>query len=186
MWNRFDSNFWYRFSSRIWYRFGSKLTRFCEKFGTDLVPKFGTVFDSRVPKMLVHVFQKFWHLVSENVEPNGSRWWAGLMTDHGRQAYPLPPHPCAQTVNAEVHAYIYCSLHCRCNLSALQHSIDRFDTRLGQRIAHADDDAIALTARRLPRRKCARCVCVCGQRVSPAVASNRYRAHGTPKRHTSR
>lgn len=79
MWNRFDSNFWYRFSSRIWYRFGSKLTRFCENFGTDLVPKFGTVFDSRVPKMLVHVFQKFWHLVSENVEPKGSRWWAGLM-----------------------------------------------------------------------------------------------------------
>ena len=106
MWNRFDSNFWYRFSSRIWYRFGSKLTRFCENFGTDLVPKFGTVFDSRVPKMLVHVFQKFWHLVSENVEPKGSRWWAGLMTDHGRQAYPPPPHPCAQTVNAEVHAYI--------------------------------------------------------------------------------
>ena len=93
MWNRFDSNFWYRFSSRIWYRFGSKLTRFCVKFGTDLVPKFGTVFDSRVPKMLVHVFQKFWHLVSENVEPKGSRWWAGLMTDHGRQAYPPPPPP---------------------------------------------------------------------------------------------
>ena len=82
--------------------------------------------------------------------------------------------------------HIYCSSHCRCNLSALHHSIDRFDTRLGQRIAHADDDAIALTARRLPRRKRARCMCVCGQRVSPAVASNRYRAHVIPKRHTSR
>ena len=82
--------------------------------------------------------------------------------------------------------HIYCSLHCRCNLSALHHSIDRFDTRLGQRISHADDDAIALTARRLPRRKRARCMCVCGQRVSPAVASSRYRAHVIPKRHTSR
>ena len=29
--------------------------------------------------MLVHVFQKFWHLVSGKVEPKGSRWWAGLM-----------------------------------------------------------------------------------------------------------
>ena len=57
--------------------------------------------------------------------------------------------------------HIYCFLHCRCNLSALQHSINRFDRRLGQRIAHADDDAIALTARRLPRRKRARCMCVC-------------------------
>ena len=48
-------------------------------FGTKMVPKVGTIFDSRVSKMLAHMFQKFCRLVSEGVEPKGGRWWAGLM-----------------------------------------------------------------------------------------------------------
>ena len=57
-------------------KFGTKSV---SNFGTKLVPKFGTIFDSRVPEMLVHVFQNFWQLVPENVEPKGGRWRAGLM-----------------------------------------------------------------------------------------------------------
>ena len=98
-----------------------------------------------------------------------------------------PPDPCAQACNADVRATYVLYINCRCNEPALHHSIDsiaRFDTRLGQRIAHAGDVAITLTARRLPRWTRARCACV--RRVSPAVASNRYRAHGKPNGHTSR
>ena len=37
-------------------KFGTKMV---PNFGTKSVPKFGTNFDTRVSKMLVHVFQKF-------------------------------------------------------------------------------------------------------------------------------
>ena len=97
-----------------------------------------------------------------------------------------PPDPCAQACIADVHATYVLYINCRCNEPSLYHSIARFDTRRGQRIAHAGDVAITLTARRLPRWTRARCVCVCVRRVSPAVASNRYRAHVKPNRHTSR
>ena len=94
-----------------------------------------------------------------------------------------PPDPCAQACNADVHATYVLYINCRCNEPSLHHSIVSFDTRPGQRIAHAGDVAITLTARRLPRWTRARCVSVCASRFTCGREQSLPRACKTQSAH---